>query len=251
MMFASVLGRPWVKGLACGAPGPLNSWPMAYGGPAGDPQVTADLNTVRIWQRRLNAGKLQWPLEERAWDTALAKGRGRGPIRRLPRVLAAEVAAKQRDFAGLETGLSTQAYRHLKKSSARVEFGMRSEPTVFLLLVITDLCVRCKEEVEDLSHILFRCPPHWQKERRQVELPVDDVETPVRVNLHGLLPAPWVPVVISQDAAKTCVDGSDKHSSGPQHRRCGVGYYTDTQERAWLPLPGIEQSVYRAEFLAV
>eukprot|EP00971_Amphidinium_carterae_P054228 1068159-Amphidinium_carterae.1 len=29
------------------------------------------------------------------------------------------------------------------------------------------------------------------------------------------------------------------------------GYYTDTQTRVWLPLPGINQSVYRAEFLAV
>eukprot|EP00971_Amphidinium_carterae_P350263 6491460-Amphidinium_carterae.3 len=35
---------------------------MAYGGPAGDPQVTADLNTVRAWQRKLNAGTLNWPL---------------------------------------------------------------------------------------------------------------------------------------------------------------------------------------------
>eukprot|EP00971_Amphidinium_carterae_P008034 158868-Amphidinium_carterae.1 len=31
---------------------------MAYGGPAGDPQVTADLNTVRAWQRKLAAGPL-------------------------------------------------------------------------------------------------------------------------------------------------------------------------------------------------
>eukprot|EP00971_Amphidinium_carterae_P197857 3926506-Amphidinium_carterae.1 len=41
------------------------------------------------------------------------------------------------------------------------------------------------------------------------------------------------------------------HSSDPQHRRCGVGYYTDTQERVTLPLPGLKQSVYGAEFLAV
>eukprot|EP00971_Amphidinium_carterae_P253770 5037781-Amphidinium_carterae.4 len=43
--------------------------------------------------------------------------------------------------------------------------------------------------------------------------------------------------------------GPGRHSSDPQHRRCGVGYYTDTQERVWLPLPGLKQSVYRAEFL--
>eukprot|EP00971_Amphidinium_carterae_P013829 272439-Amphidinium_carterae.2 len=45
--------------------------------------------------------------------------------------------------------------------------------------------------------------------------------------------------------------GPGRHSSDPQHRRCGVGYYTDTQERVWLRLPGLKQSVYRAEFLAV
>eukprot|EP00971_Amphidinium_carterae_P226171 4486330-Amphidinium_carterae.1 len=44
---------------------------LAHGGPAGDPQVSADLNTIHIWQRRLDAGLLQWPLDEWAWDTAL------------------------------------------------------------------------------------------------------------------------------------------------------------------------------------
>eukprot|EP00971_Amphidinium_carterae_P343512 6483291-Amphidinium_carterae.1 len=28
-------------------------------------------------------------------------------------------------------------------------------------------------------------------------------------------------------------------------------YYMDTQERAWLPLPRIKETVYRADFLAV
>eukprot|EP00971_Amphidinium_carterae_P205751 4083169-Amphidinium_carterae.1 len=46
-------------------------------------------------------------------------------------------------------------------------------------------------------------------------------------------------------------DGSGRHSSDPHHRRCGVGDYTDTKERVWLPLPGLKQSVYRAEFLAL
>eukprot|EP00971_Amphidinium_carterae_P119182 2360941-Amphidinium_carterae.2 len=36
----------------------------AYGGPAGDQQVTADFNTISIWQRRLDAGTLEWPLEK-------------------------------------------------------------------------------------------------------------------------------------------------------------------------------------------
>eukprot|EP00971_Amphidinium_carterae_P140656 2787563-Amphidinium_carterae.1 len=52
---------------------------------------------------------------------------------------------------------------------------------------VGDLCVHCREEVEDLAHIMFRCS-HWHKERRrQVELPADDVSVP-RVKLHGLSP---------------------------------------------------------------
>eukprot|EP00971_Amphidinium_carterae_P247480 4914041-Amphidinium_carterae.4 len=45
------------------------------------------MNTICIWQRSLEAGKLEWPLDNRVWDTALEKGRGRGPIRHL-RLLA-------------------------------------------------------------------------------------------------------------------------------------------------------------------
>eukprot|EP00971_Amphidinium_carterae_P245156 4867887-Amphidinium_carterae.1 len=64
---------------------------MAYGGPAGDPQVTADLNTIRAWKRKLNAGTLEWPLATEVWDGALQNGRGRGPIRHL-RLLADRLA---------------------------------------------------------------------------------------------------------------------------------------------------------------
>eukprot|EP00971_Amphidinium_carterae_P216618 4300169-Amphidinium_carterae.2 len=76
-----------------------------------------------------------------------------------------------------------------------------------------------------------------------------------------LLPAPHVAPVIQHEpvhCAQVCrtgdhtvwIDGSGRHSSDPHHRRCGVGCYTDTQERAWLPLRGIRQLAYRAEFLA-
>eukprot|EP00971_Amphidinium_carterae_P222994 4424925-Amphidinium_carterae.1 len=44
-------------------------------------------------------------------------------------------------------------------------------------------------------------------------------------------------------------DVSGTHSKDPHHRRRAVGYYTDTQEKVWLKLPGLRQSVYRAEFL--
>eukprot|EP00971_Amphidinium_carterae_P237839 4721881-Amphidinium_carterae.1 len=47
---------------------------MAHGGPAADPQVSANLSTVRVWQ---------WLLESRMWDNALKPGRGRDPTRNL------------------------------------------------------------------------------------------------------------------------------------------------------------------------
>eukprot|EP00971_Amphidinium_carterae_P085584 1693652-Amphidinium_carterae.1 len=42
---------------------------MAHGGPAADPQVSADLSTA--------------PLSDNMWDNALRPGRGRGPTRNL------------------------------------------------------------------------------------------------------------------------------------------------------------------------
>eukprot|EP00971_Amphidinium_carterae_P039548 777169-Amphidinium_carterae.1 len=38
---------------------------------------------------------------------------------------------------------------------------------------------------------------------------------------------------------------------GSHHRRRGVGYYTDTAERVFCALPGLRQSVYRAELHAI
>eukprot|EP00971_Amphidinium_carterae_P288670 5731951-Amphidinium_carterae.1 len=52
---------------------------MAHGGPAADSQVSA--STVRVWNRRILAGKVEWPLEARTsarlWNDALKPGRGR------------------------------------------------------------------------------------------------------------------------------------------------------------------------------
>eukprot|EP00971_Amphidinium_carterae_P225389 4470556-Amphidinium_carterae.1 len=56
---------------------------MAHGGPAADPQVSADLSAVRVWHRRILAGKLDWPLPDAMWDNALRPGRGCGPTHNL------------------------------------------------------------------------------------------------------------------------------------------------------------------------
>eukprot|EP00971_Amphidinium_carterae_P181654 3603961-Amphidinium_carterae.1 len=150
--------------------------------------------------------------------------------------------------------------RHLKRSANRTEESFRCAFNASLGGVwhevrtnsafhVGELCVRCKEEPEDLPHIIFRCP-HWYKERRE--------EVPPCVKLHGLLPAPRLPAIRTFEPAlvyragvtTVWTDGSGRHSSGPHHRRCGVGYYTDTAERVFCAFPGIKQSVYRAELHA-
>eukprot|EP00971_Amphidinium_carterae_P008420 166127-Amphidinium_carterae.1 len=118
---------------------------MAYGGPAGDPQVTADLNTMRIWQRRLDAGRLDLDYRPKTGPNWLLGQMGARP-----------------DFEGLEAGLGTQRFRHLEKVS-RVDDrspsavnaalgGVGRETWTHSAFALGDLCARCKEEVEDIPH---------------------------------------------------------------------------------------------------
>eukprot|EP00971_Amphidinium_carterae_P247479 4914041-Amphidinium_carterae.3 len=121
---------------------------------------------------------------------------------------------------------------------------LRHEERTHRAFFVGDLV--CVEELK-ISHMLFR-RPRWHMERRQLELPADEDSVPPCVKLHGLLPAPQLPAVITHEpalvykanvVATVWTDGSGKHSSDPHHRRRGVAYYTDTQERVWIPLPGI------------
>eukprot|EP00971_Amphidinium_carterae_P057353 1133954-Amphidinium_carterae.1 len=202
---------------------------MAYGGPAGDPKVTADLNTIRIWQRHLDAGRLEWPLEEKGmvyrpepWQKTrpVTRARYEGPsdisvcwLTGLDGNPSPEggvaannfsktfVATTRPNFAGLETGLSTQSFRHLKRACSGADDRSRSavnaalggvwhEARTHSAIAAGDLCVHCREEVKDLSHIMFRCP-HWHKERRQVELPEDDAFVPHVRNFMGCYWLHW------------------------------------------------------------
>eukprot|EP00971_Amphidinium_carterae_P308467 6129873-Amphidinium_carterae.1 len=47
---------------------------MTHGGPAADPQDSADLSTVRVWHRRILAGKLEWPLAPRVTSSSSPRG---------------------------------------------------------------------------------------------------------------------------------------------------------------------------------
>eukprot|EP00971_Amphidinium_carterae_P004954 99326-Amphidinium_carterae.2 len=73
---------------ACKGAGLRRSAPlelMAHGGPAADPQVSADLSTVRVWHRRILAGKLDWPLTDaRLLPTDSSSLMGRVMTARLP-----------------------------------------------------------------------------------------------------------------------------------------------------------------------
>eukprot|EP00971_Amphidinium_carterae_P267807 5313339-Amphidinium_carterae.1 len=117
--------------------------------------------------------------------------------------------SKRPDFAGLETGLSNQALRHLKKCATRRDErtsaafkaalgGVWHEVRAHNAFTVGETCVGCQAEPEDLRHILDRCP-HWHKERRDVQLPAGDDTTPPCVKLHGILPAPRVAPVITHE----------------------------------------------------
>eukprot|EP00971_Amphidinium_carterae_P112867 2235207-Amphidinium_carterae.1 len=67
----------------------------------------------------------------------------------------------------------------------------------------------------------------------------------------GLLPAHEPALVPKVGVTTVWTNGSGRHSSNPHFRRCGVGYVTDTGEQSWMALPGIRQSVFRVELLAV
>eukprot|EP00971_Amphidinium_carterae_P192825 3826453-Amphidinium_carterae.2 len=123
------------KGASLRSSSPLEL--MAFG----DPQVTTDLNTIRLWQRRLDAGLLQcsglWMI-----------GYGIPPWLKVVVVDPSDI----QDCLG--------------------------DGTLLLLAIFVFVA---------------------SKECRQVELPADDDETPACTKLHGLLPAPRVPAVISQE----------------------------------------------------
>eukprot|EP00971_Amphidinium_carterae_P085228 1686157-Amphidinium_carterae.1 len=160
---------------------------IASGKGASDPQVTADLNTYE-------ADHLA------KWDSV--------------RVFCAEVAATQLDIGGLETGLSTQTVRQLKK----VDEGTRSALNAALL------CFSL--EISAWARIL---------ERRQVELLPGDPDVPLCVKLHGLLLAGGASMDLVDTAVIRTIIGA-----------LLVATLTPRRESGYC-----KQSVYRAEFFSV
>eukprot|EP00971_Amphidinium_carterae_P148151 2936262-Amphidinium_carterae.1 len=114
-------------------------------------------------------------------------------------MLLADVAQKRPDFAGLETGLSTQTYRHLKKCPNKRDDRTRSAVNTALggvwhevrthsAFTVGDLCVQCREEPEDLGHILFRSSGTRIEDRRSSRRMTRLLRL---LKLHGLLPVSY------------------------------------------------------------
>eukprot|EP00971_Amphidinium_carterae_P332199 6466234-Amphidinium_carterae.3 len=122
------------------------------------------------------------------------------------------------DFQGMETGLATQALRQLKLDGqirVHAEFG------------VGDLCVRCREAVDDLEHIGHHCPA-WNVERREVGMLASALDTPTCIKLEGLVCTLRGLIVLV----------------------VAVATLTSFWHCVGLPLPVLKQFVYRAELLA-
>eukprot|EP00971_Amphidinium_carterae_P167216 3313329-Amphidinium_carterae.1 len=155
------------------------------------------------------------PIAAVKWDSALH--------------LCKSVADIRLDFQGLDSGLATQMLRQLKLDGQSQKDNVKTALNAALGGV-------WHEAVEDLEHIVHHCPA-WAAEKRQVEAPV---ELPA-----SAFEGQWRLLLVSgfMDWSRWVWSAS----SHPHFWRCGVGYYTDTGESVWLP--GLEQTVYRAEFL--
>eukprot|EP00971_Amphidinium_carterae_P316927 6300356-Amphidinium_carterae.1 len=230
---------------------PLHLKLMAYGGPAGYLQVTADLNT-----RKLQTSTLNWPLEESVWNDALAQGRGRGPIRHL------KTLANRLGWAPQPGGWHKVKWDSAKKRANKRDDRTRSAVNAALegvwhevrthrAFIVGDLCVRCQEEPEDLEHILFRCS-NWHKERQQVQLPQnDDI---VSDSMDCFLPhgyrrySSWF-TRLELELSGLTAQADLSHSSDPNTEGMGLDTTLTLKRESGSP-PGLKQSVYRAEFLA-
>eukprot|EP00971_Amphidinium_carterae_P330466 6463512-Amphidinium_carterae.1 len=207
---------------------------MAHGGPTRDPRVAADLSTVRVWQRRIDAGKVIWPLSEVSWEGALRRGRGRGPIRNL-RLMAdrlnwvptpegwrqgkqhftwpdadykvkwdfalhlCKMAEARPDCQGLVSGLSTQSLRQFKLDGQSQKDTVKTALNAALGGVWHEVRVHAVFEVGELC-VRHHCPA-WAAEGREVAPPTSALDAPPCVKLHGLLPAPKRQVVLNHELA--------------------------------------------------
>eukprot|EP00971_Amphidinium_carterae_P016736 330265-Amphidinium_carterae.1 len=158
---------------------------------------------------------LGWPAENNTSPGAKLATMLNG-VRGSARMLGAEIATNRPDFAAWKplsarkqsfgTSRKPQPVWTTPRASrgavgaalGRVWHGARTSST----FVVGDICVRCKEEVG---------------------VAVTGIRNAVRSNYRRLA------LVYRAGVTTVWIDGSGQHSSGPQHRRCGVGYYTSAR----------------------
>eukprot|EP00971_Amphidinium_carterae_P276285 5482673-Amphidinium_carterae.1 len=230
---------------------------------------------MRSWQRKLITGTLVWPLEENV-ENALGKGRGRGPIKHLKtlanrvgwvpqpggwqsegqyftwheadlkvkwdsaKALLTEVTQKRLDFAAWKPVLAhklSDTSRKTLTNETRTAVnaalgGVWHEVRTHKAFTVGETCVRCQV--------------HALAQRETTGTTSGGCR-----HYSCLRQAPWLASCATGTGNSHPRTGLGRHSSDPQHRRCGVGYYIHTQERVWFPLPRLKQSVCLAEFLAV
>eukprot|EP00971_Amphidinium_carterae_P156070 3094353-Amphidinium_carterae.2 len=158
-----------------------------------------------------------------SWDGADYKVKWDSTPLWQPLQLYKEVAATRPEFEGLDSGLYTQALRQLKldgqsrKDTVNIALnaalgGVWDGARANAVFDVRDLRVGCGEAVEDLEHIVHHCPA-WVAERREVALPAHAQEAPL---------------------VSSCMQG--------------IVIHEPALTLVKVPLPGLKQSVYRAEF---
>eukprot|EP00971_Amphidinium_carterae_P156165 3096150-Amphidinium_carterae.4 len=182
---------------------------MAHGGPSDDPRVAADLSTVRVWQRRIAAGKMQWPLPVASWEGALEL-----------KLVGVSVSPGMKLTTRSAFNAALGGVWHEVRANAVFEVG--------------EMCARCGEAVEDLEHMVHHCPA-WRLHFRP---------PPSKRLLVSSSMACCLLLKGRLGAHNFTLCGPI--SSNPHFRRCGVGYYTDTGESALTRAEAIRLSRSRA-----
>eukprot|EP00971_Amphidinium_carterae_P093616 1852514-Amphidinium_carterae.1 len=157
----------------------------------------------------------------------------RVPLRMLEEfALESGVADTHPGFQRLEAGRQLKLDGQSQEDNVKTALiaalgGVWHEARVHAEFVVSDLCVRCGEAVEDLGHIVHHCPT-WNAERREVGMPASALDIPpcVKGAWFAACPASAGLPGLVFTRGSTWTDGSSSHSSNPHFRRCGVGLAT-------------------------
>eukprot|EP00971_Amphidinium_carterae_P334450 6469752-Amphidinium_carterae.1 len=117
-------------------------------------------------------------------------------------------------------------------------------------------CAFCHEGVGSPQHVVFDCP-FFAAQRKEAQVGTFRDTVPACVQTFGLgiqfpqkLATVVEPLPGTTEDTLLFTEGSGKHPTEPNHRKCGCGISGETTKIAY-PLPGCWQSVYKAELHAI